>query len=69
MSTHTYAVEGMTCAHCAGAVTREVRKVAGVSDVAVDVTEGTLTVTVSGSAPDAEIAAAVDEAGYAVVVR
>jgi len=69
MSTHTYAVEGMTCAHCAGAVTREVRKVAGVSDVAVDVTEGTLTVTVAGSAPDAEIAAAVDEAGYAVVAR
>jgi len=69
MSTHTYAVEGMTCAHCAGAVTREVRKVDGVTDVAVDVTEGTLTVTVEGAAPDDEIAAAGDEAGYAVVAR
>lgn len=69
MSTHTYTVDGMTCAHCAGAVTREVRKVTGVTDVVVDVTAGTVTVMSDGAAPDAEIAAAVDEAGYAVVAR
>ncbi|KXC06134.1 heavy-metal-associated domain-containing protein [Microbacterium hominis] len=73
MSTQTYAVDGMTCAHCAGAVTREVRKVDGIDDIAVDVTAGTLTVTVddgaAGAALDAEIAAAVEEAGYTVVAR
>ncbi|MBF4561850.1 heavy-metal-associated domain-containing protein [Microbacterium sp. VKM Ac-2870] len=69
MTTHTYTVEGMTCAHCAGAVSREVGKISGVSDIAVDVTEGTLTVTVDGPAPDSDIVAAVDEAGYAVVLN
>ena len=37
MTTRTYTVQGMTCAHCAGAVSREVRKVPGVTDVLVDV--------------------------------
>lgn len=69
MTTHTYSVEGMTCAHCAGAVSREVGKISGVSDITVDVTEGTLTITVDGPAPDREIVAAVDEAGYAVVLN
>ena len=43
MTEQTYAVEGMTCAHCAGAVSREVRRIEGVSDVRVDVAAGTLT--------------------------
>ena len=33
MTEQTYAVEGMTCAHCAGAVSREVRRIEGVSDL------------------------------------
>lgn len=67
MSTHTYAIQGMTCAHCAGAVTREVRRIDGIEDIAVDVSAGTLTVSVTGDAPDEAIAAAVDEAGYTLV--
>ena len=35
MTEQTYAVEGMTCAHCAGAVSREVRRIEGVSDDAI----------------------------------
>ena len=45
MTTRTYTVQGMTCAHCGGAVSREVRKVPGVTDVAVvldDVTDDVL---------------------------
>ena len=34
----------MTCGHCAQAVTTEVRAIAGVSDVQVDVATGRVTV-------------------------
>jgi copper chaperone len=65
MTTRTYTVEGMTCGHCVNAVTEEVEKVDGVSSVDVDL--DTKTVTVSGDPlDDAAIAAAIDEAGYAV---
>ena len=67
MTEQTYAVEGMTCAHCAGAVSREVRRIEGVSDVRVDVAAGTLTVGATPPVSDDAIAAAVDEAGYTVV--
>ena len=65
MTTRTYTVEGMTCTHCVNAVTSEVRKVPGVSDIAVDLPAGTVTVT-GDPVDDAAIAAAVDEAGYTV---
>ncbi|MCT9001831.1 heavy-metal-associated domain-containing protein [Microbacterium memoriense] len=68
MTTQTFTIDGMTCGHCSAAVTREVRGVAGVDDVAVDVAAGTLTVTMDGVA-DAQIAAAVSEAGYTLVGR
>jgi copper chaperone CopZ len=66
MTTHTYAVSGMTCGHCVGAVTRELKAVDGVADVQVDlVADGTSTVTVASRAPleDARVAAALEEAG------
>lgn len=61
MST-TYSVSGMTCQHCVDAVTTEVSALPGVSDVAVDLDSGTLTVT--GEATAEQVAEAVDEAGY-----
>ncbi len=66
MTTQTYFVTGMTCGHCAHAVTSELKELAGVSDVAVDlVAGGTSTVTVTSDAPldDSQVAAALDEAG------
>ena len=66
MSTKTYTVEGMTCGHCVSAVTGEVTKVPGVSDVTVDLDAKTVTVT-GEPIDDAAVAAAVDEAGYTVV--
>ncbi|WP_415127878.1 heavy-metal-associated domain-containing protein [Microbacterium sp.] len=62
---HEYRIQGMTCAHCAAAVTREVGRIAGVSDISVDVSTGIL--SLAGDAPEAAIAAAVDEAGYTLV--
>jgi copper chaperone CopZ len=55
----------MTCDHCVAAVRAEVGTVDGVDEVAVDLETGTLAVSGSGF-DDAEIAAAVDEAGYAI---
>lgn len=62
----TFAVTGMTCGHCAAAVTEEVEKVAGVTDVSVDVASGQVTVTSTAPVDPAAVRAAVEEAGYQV---
>ena len=65
-----YAVDGMTCGHCVKAVTEELSALPGVTDVGVElVAGGTSTVTVRSAAPlaVADVRAAVDEAGYALV--
>lgn len=67
MSTYTYAVTGMTCEHCVGAVRSEITAIAGVTGVEIDLVPGGLSlVTVKGGASAAQIAEAVDEAGYAL---
>ena len=66
MTTNTYAVTGLTCGHCASAVTSELKTLEGVTDVAVDlVAGGTSSVTVTSTQPLAEsqVATALDEAG------
>jgi copper chaperone CopZ len=65
-TTKSYPVVGMTCGHCASAVTEELSALDGVRDVSVDLQAGaTSTVTVSSDAPlsDEQVAAALDEAG------
>lgn len=58
-------VPGMTCGHCEAAVKTEVGKVAGVTNVAVDLE--TKLVTVTGLGLDhAALVSAVDEAGFEV---
>jgi copper chaperone len=66
MSTYqqTFHVVGMTCGHCVTAVTEEVGAIAGVTDVAVDLASGRVTVDGAREVTTAELAAAVDEAGY-----
>jgi copper chaperone len=61
----TYAVTGMTCGHCAHAVSTEVGAIDGVSAVTVDIETGIVSVEGDGFT-DEQIAAAVDEAGYAL---
>lgn len=63
----TFTVNGMTCGHCQRAVTEEISAVAGVESVTVDLGTGTVTVTASCPVDRADIAAAVDEAGYTLV--
>ena len=66
MSTQTFPVTGMTCGHCVNAVSSEIKEIAGVTDVSVDlVAGGTSTVNVTSAAPvsETDVAAALDEAG------
>ena len=66
MTTQTYHVSGMTCGHCATAVTSELMSLAGVTDVHVDlVAGGTSAVTVisQDSLDETQVVAALDEAG------
>jgi copper chaperone len=66
MATKTYTVTGMTCSHCVTAVGSEIRLIPGVTDVEVDLASGAVTVTSEQPIDDAAVAAAVDEAGYAL---
>lgn len=66
MTTTTITVNGMTCGHCVGAVTAEIEKVAGVSAVAVELASGVVTIESAAPLAEAELAAAVEEAGYEV---
>ncbi|NLV56471.1 MAG: heavy-metal-associated domain-containing protein [Acidimicrobiales bacterium] len=67
MARTTVTVEGMTCGHCVAAVKQEVGALPGVTAVEVDLPTGAVTIdSTADLAPDA-VAAAVDEAGYAVV--
>jgi copper chaperone len=69
MSTATYSVTGMTCAHCVSAVTEEVSQVPGVTGVDVDLASGALTVTSGEPVDEKSVRAAVEEAGYEVAGR
>lgn len=62
--TTTYQVAGMTCAHCASAVTQEINALTGVCHVTVDHATGRAIVTSDRELTHEEIAAAIDEAGY-----
>ena len=64
MTTTTYTVTGMTCEHCVASVTEEVGELAGVTGVAVDLPAGAVTVTSTEPLSDADVRAAVEEAGY-----
>ena len=57
-------VDGMTCDHCAHAVTQAVQAVPGAAGVDVDLDAGR--VRVRGNPDLAAVRAAIEEAGYAV---
>jgi copper chaperone CopZ len=70
--TTTFSVDGMTCAHCVHHVTTELTAIPGVRDVSIElVNGGSSPVTVVSDEPrtDEAIAAAIDEAGYALTPK
>lgn len=67
MSSIEYTVTGMTCEHCERAVSEEVGRIEGVAVVDVSANRGTLVITSARPVDDAQVLAAVDEAGYSAV--
>lgn len=57
-------VDGMSCAHCARAVTAELSALDGVDDVRVDVVSGRVQVTHDAPLLQAVVAQAIHDAGY-----
>lgn len=66
MSVQTYTVVGMTCGHCVSSVSQEVGAIPGVTDVQVELSTGLVTVSSEQPVDDAQVKAAVEEAGYEV---
>ncbi|MBD8504902.1 heavy-metal-associated domain-containing protein [Hoyosella sp. G463] len=64
--TTTITVTGMTCGHCENAVRSEISALPGVTDVAVDLATGAVTITSDTDLDQAALREAVDEAGYAI---
>jgi copper chaperone len=64
MSETTYTVTGMTCGHCVASVTEEISEIDGVTGVAVDLPTGAVTVSSDRPIDEADVRAAVEEAGY-----
>lgn len=65
-ATATYTVTGMTCGHCVQAVTDELTSLDGVQQVDVELSSGAVTVVSDTPLAEEAVAAAVDEAGYAL---
>lgn len=66
MATSIYTVTGMTCDHCVSAVTQELSDITGVTKVSIELASGQVTVESDAAVDQAAVAAAVDEAGYAL---
>ena len=64
MSQSTYTVTGMTCGHCVTSVTEEITDIDGVTNVEVNLPTGAVTVTSKQPLDEAQMRAAVEEAGY-----
>jgi copper chaperone len=61
-----FTVDGMSCNHCVTAVTEEVSKIAGVTGVDVDLSTAAVKVTSTEPLAEADMRAAIEEAGYAL---
>ncbi|MFI6081394.1 heavy-metal-associated domain-containing protein [Streptomyces sp. NPDC051217] len=62
--TTVYAVTGMTCGHCEGAVSDEISALDGVTSVKAEAAAGRVTVISRAPLDESAVRAAVDEAGY-----
>jgi copper chaperone len=63
-TTTTLLVDGMTCDHCVASIRKAVGGVDGVTDVAVDLHSGQVTVTADTAPDPGALRAAVEDAGY-----
>jgi copper chaperone len=66
MTEATYTVTGMTCEHCIASVTEEISEIDGVTGVVVNLPTGAVAVISHRPVNDADVRAAVEEAGYQI---
>ena len=64
---NVYTVRGMTCQHCAASVTGQLSHVDGVTDVAVNLRTGLVTVASASELSHHLVETAVAHAGYQLV--
>ncbi len=60
-------VKGMSCGHCAAAVTKALQSLPGVSEVKVDLAGGRVSYQCAAPVPPEEVARLIQDAGYEVV--
>ena len=65
--TKTIKIEGMSCMHCSGAVTKALNAIDGVSDTKVDLESKMALVMLNGKVTDDSLRTAVEDAGYEVI--
>ncbi|HEU5469724.1 MAG TPA: heavy metal-associated domain-containing protein [Actinophytocola sp.] len=65
---NTYTVIGMTCQHCAATISGQLSEMDGVTDVAVNLATGAVTVASTDELSDHLVETAVAHAGYQLVV-
>ncbi len=66
MVTRVYRVPEVSCQHCVRAITEELRKIAGVSDVEVDLATKLVRVVTDERVPDEALRKGIEAAGYSV---
>ena len=64
MSTTTIAIKGMTCGHCEGRVTNELKKIDGVTEVVASAESANAVITSTAEIAAASIEKAIVDAGY-----
>jgi copper chaperone CopZ len=67
MKTTNFLVPGMTCGHCKGAVTDELSKINGITNIDVDLDTKKVTIESEAVVEWQVIVDAVDEAGFEAV--
>jgi copper chaperone len=67
MATTEFQVTGMSCGHCEASVREELSKIGAIEQIYVSAASGKLVITTTEPVADADVIAAVDEAGYQAV--
>ena len=62
-------VKGMSCGHCAGAVTKALQSLTGVTGVQVDLATGRVSYQSAAPIPAAELGRVIKAAGYELVTE
>jgi copper chaperone len=66
MVTRTYRVPDVSCQHCVRAITEELRKIAGIQEIEVDLAQKIVRVVSEEQVPKEAIRNGIEAAGYTI---